>query len=52
MAKLCPFFDSAIIAIESITLSCVHDILRTVLRYRADIWYTVSLPYEDVLINF
>ena len=22
MAKLCPFFDSAIIAIESITLSC------------------------------
>ena len=28
MAKLCHFFDSAIIAIESITLSCGHDILN------------------------
>ena len=26
--------------------------LKNRLRYEADIWYTVSLPYEDVLINF
>ena len=26
--------------------------LKNHVRYEADIWYTVSLPYEDVLINF
>ena len=26
--------------------------LKNLLRYKVDIWYTVSLPYEDVLINF
>ena len=26
--------------------------LKNCLRYEADIWYTVSLPYEDVLMNF
>ena len=26
--------------------------LKNSLTYEADIWYTVYLPYEDVLINF
>ena len=37
---------------QSVMLSCGHDILRTVLRYGVDIWFTISLPYEDVLISF
>ena len=43
--------------IMSVCLSVRYAFLRTRylknrLRYGADIWYTVSLPYEDVLINF
>ena len=43
--------------IMSVCLSVRYAFLRTRylknrVRYGADIWYTVSLPYEDMLINF
>ena len=41
--SVCPYVRYAFLRIRY---------LENRLRYRAAIWYTVSLPYENMLINF